>query len=72
LRAAFFSLSFGRTNAIAVFEIVIGYLRVSTLDQTEVHQLEGLALDETFPDKSSGKDVKRPQLENDSKLKTKE
>jgi Resolvase, N terminal domain len=31
--------------------------------KTKVRQLEGLALDKTFTDKASGKDVKRPQLE---------
>src|SRR3984893_18522679 len=41
----------------------VGYLRVSSLDQKEVRQLEGLALDKTFTDKASGKDVRRPQLE---------
>jgi len=41
----------------------VGYLRVSSLDQNEVGQFEGLALDKTFIDKASGKDVKRPQLE---------
>src|SRR5258708_5472817 len=41
----------------------VGYLRVSSLDQNEVRQLEGLALDKTFTDKASGEDVKRPQLE---------
>src|SRR5258705_5405908 len=41
----------------------VGYLRVSSLDQNEVRQLAGLALDKTFTDKVSGKDVKRPQLE---------
>jgi DNA invertase Pin-like site-specific DNA recombinase len=41
----------------------VGYLRVSSLDQNEVRQLEGLALDKTFTDKASGKDVKRPRLE---------
>ena len=41
----------------------VGYLRVGSLDQNEVRQLEGLALDKTFTDKASGKDVKRPQLE---------
>jgi len=41
----------------------VGYLRVSSLDQNEVPQLEGLALDKTFTDKASGKDAKRPQLE---------
>jgi DNA invertase Pin-like site-specific DNA recombinase len=42
----------------------VGYLRVSTLDQNEVRQLEGVDLDKTFTDKASGKDVKRPQLEH--------
>ena len=41
----------------------VGYLRVSSLDQNEVRQLEGLAVDKTFTDKASGKDAKRPQLE---------
>src|ERR1700736_5882954 len=41
----------------------VGYLRVSSMDQNEVRQLEGLALDKTFTDKASGKDAKRPQLE---------
>jgi len=41
----------------------VGYLRVSSLDQNEIRQLEGLALDRTFTDKASGKDAKRPQLE---------
>jgi DNA invertase Pin-like site-specific DNA recombinase len=41
----------------------VGYLRVSPQDQSEVRQLEGLALNKTFTDKASGKDVKRPQLE---------
>jgi DNA invertase Pin-like site-specific DNA recombinase len=38
-------------------------VRVSTLDQNEVRQLEGRELDKVFTDKASGKDVKRPQLE---------
>jgi DNA invertase Pin-like site-specific DNA recombinase len=42
----------------------VGYLRVSSVDQNEVRQLEGLELDKTFADKASGKDAKRPQLEN--------
>jgi DNA invertase Pin-like site-specific DNA recombinase len=41
----------------------IGYLRVSTVDQNELRQLEGLELDKTFTDKASGKDTKRPNLE---------
>ena len=43
--------------------ILHGYVRVSTLDQNEVRQLEGMKLDKTFTDKASGKDVKRPRLE---------
>src|ERR671933_1184834 len=41
----------------------IGYIRVSTLDQQVERQLDGVALDQTFTDKASGKDTKRPQLE---------
>jgi DNA invertase Pin-like site-specific DNA recombinase len=41
----------------------LGYIRVSTLDQHEERQLEGIALDKTFVDKASGKDTKHPQLE---------
>jgi DNA invertase Pin-like site-specific DNA recombinase len=40
----------------------VGYVRVSSLDQNEHRQLEGVELDKTFLDKASGKDVKRPQL----------
>lgn len=41
----------------------IGYIRVSTLDQTEARQLDGMELAKVFTDKASGKDAKRPQLE---------
>jgi DNA invertase Pin-like site-specific DNA recombinase len=41
----------------------VGYIRVSSIDQNEARQLEGIALDKTFKDKASGKDTKRPQLE---------
>src|ERR687885_2089686 len=41
----------------------IGYIRVSTLDQQIERQLDGIALDQTFTDKASGKDTHRPQLE---------
>ena len=41
----------------------IGYVRVSAVDQNELHQLDGLKLDKTFTDKASGKDIHRPQLE---------
>jgi DNA invertase Pin-like site-specific DNA recombinase len=42
---------------------LVGYLRVSSLDQKELRQLEGVALDKRFVDKASGKDLHRPQLE---------
>jgi DNA invertase Pin-like site-specific DNA recombinase len=41
----------------------IGYVRVSTFDQNPERQLENIAVERTFIDKASGKDVKRPQLE---------
>src|SRR5215208_101440 len=41
----------------------VGYIRVSTLDQHEGRQLEGIECDRTFVDHASGKDTKRPQLE---------
>lgn len=40
----------------------VGYLRVSSLDQNEGRQLEGIELDRSFLDKASGKDINRPQL----------
>lgn len=41
----------------------IGYIRVSTLDQKVIRQLEGVQLDKTFTDKASGKDMQRPELD---------
>lgn len=40
----------------------IGYVRVSSVGQNEVRQLDGVELDKTFTDKCSGKDTARPQL----------
>ena len=42
---------------------VVGYRRVSSVDQNEARQLEGVELDKVFTDKASGKDTKRPQLD---------
>ncbi|WP_051476567.1 recombinase family protein [Arthrobacter sp. Br18] len=42
----------------------VGYVRVSSLDQNPQRQLEGIELDKVFTDKASGKDTKRPELEN--------
>jgi len=41
----------------------IGYVRVSSLDQNPDRQLEQIAIDRTFTDHASGKDVARPQLD---------
>lgn len=41
----------------------VGYVRVSTIDQNEKRQLDGIKLDKTFTDKASGKDTNRPQLQ---------
>jgi DNA invertase Pin-like site-specific DNA recombinase len=41
----------------------IGYIRVSSLDQNTQRQLEGVQLERIFTDKASGKDTRRPQLE---------
>ncbi len=41
---------------------VIGYRRVSSLDQNTARQLDGLELDEVFEDKVSGKSMERPAL----------
>ena len=41
----------------------IGYVRVSSIDQNDARQLDGLQLDKTFTDKASGKDTRRPQLQ---------
>jgi len=41
----------------------VGYIRVSSVDQNADRQLDGVALNRTFVDKASGKDVRRPQLE---------
>jgi DNA invertase Pin-like site-specific DNA recombinase len=43
----------------------VGYVRVSTLDQNTVRQLDGIPVDKTYTEKASGKDQKnRPQLED--------
>jgi DNA invertase Pin-like site-specific DNA recombinase len=42
---------------------VIGYRRVSSVDQNLDRQLEGIVLDEVFEEKVSGKDRNRPELE---------
>jgi DNA invertase Pin-like site-specific DNA recombinase len=39
-----------------------GYIRVSSIDQNTVRQLDGVQLDKVFTDHASGKDTNRPQL----------
>jgi len=41
----------------------IGYIRVSSVDQNTVRQLDGLKLDQVFTDKVSGSTVDRPELQ---------
>ncbi|WP_280244547.1 recombinase family protein [Nocardia abscessus] len=41
----------------------VGYIRVSTVDQNTVRQLDGIEVERTFIDKASGKDTARPQLD---------
>ena len=40
----------------------VGYIRVSTLTQNTVRQLDGVKVDKTFTEHSSGKTVERPVL----------
>jgi DNA invertase Pin-like site-specific DNA recombinase len=42
---------------------LIGYIRVSSIDQNPERQLEGMTLHKKFIDHVSGKSIKRPQLE---------
>jgi len=41
----------------------IGYIRVSSVGQNTIRQLDGIQIDKVFTDKASGKDVNRPQLQ---------
>jgi DNA invertase Pin-like site-specific DNA recombinase len=42
---------------------VVGYVRVSTVDQNTERQLDGITLDKVFTDHASGKDTDRPQFQ---------
>lgn len=42
----------------------VAYIRVSSFDQNPERQLDGIAVDRTFTDTASGKDVIRPALES--------
>ncbi len=41
----------------------MGYVRWSTVEQNTVRQLEGIDVERVFSDTASGKDARRPQLE---------
>jgi DNA invertase Pin-like site-specific DNA recombinase len=41
----------------------VGYVRVSSVDQNTVQQLDGVEVERTFTDKASGKDTTRPKLD---------
>ncbi|MEI6287624.1 MAG: recombinase family protein [Bacillota bacterium] len=43
---------------------LLGYIRVSSLDQNVSRQLEGIHTDRNFIDKASGKNTNRPELDN--------
>lgn len=40
----------------------IGYIRVSSVDQNTIRQLDGISLDKVFTEKLSGKSIERPIL----------
>jgi DNA invertase Pin-like site-specific DNA recombinase len=42
--------------------MVVGYKRVSALDQADLRQLDGVETDKLVKGKASGKDTSRPQL----------
>ena len=54
--------TFRETVGVGMSGQRVGYQRVSSLEQNPSRQLEGIALDQTFIDRLSGKDVERPQL----------
>jgi DNA invertase Pin-like site-specific DNA recombinase len=41
----------------------VGYIRVSSVDQNTVRQLDGIEVERTFTDTASGKDTARPKLD---------
>ncbi|MGX6607992.1 recombinase family protein [Micromonosporaceae bacterium Da 78-11] len=41
----------------------VGYVRVSTVEQNTVRQLDGVTVDRVFTDRASGKDTARPKLD---------
>jgi DNA invertase Pin-like site-specific DNA recombinase len=41
----------------------VGYVRVSSVDQNTIRQLDGVPVERVFTDKASGKDAARPKLE---------
>lgn len=47
-----------------VSEKIIGYIRVSSVDQNTERQLDGVQLDRVFTDKASGKNTDRPALQD--------
>jgi DNA invertase Pin-like site-specific DNA recombinase len=41
----------------------VGYVRVSSIEQNTVRQLDGIPVERTFTDRASGKDTARPKLD---------
>ena len=56
-----FTLTFWRGRESRT--VRVGYIRVSSVDQNTVRQLDGIEIERTFADKASGKDTSRPKLE---------
>lgn len=57
----FYLDTFGWKDTIAGQRV--GYIRVSTLDQSPARQLDGVMVDKMFADSASGRDIQRPQLD---------
>ncbi|PVX59749.1 recombinase family protein [Rhodococcus globerulus] len=57
----FYLDTFGWEDTIAGQRV--GYIRVSTLDQSPARQLDGVMVDKMFADSASGRDIHRPQLD---------
>jgi DNA invertase Pin-like site-specific DNA recombinase len=58
-----FTLTFTTTGEHIMNGELVGYTRVSSIDQNTERQLEGIDVQKLFTDKASGKDVNRPQLQ---------
>ena len=51
------------TSPTTITGQIIGYTRISSVNQNDARQLDGVVLDKTFTDVASGKNTARPQLQ---------